>query len=58
MKLSKDKNLDAPVTEVMDHNVVILYDYASINEAARGMEENGVTSVLVRDSQSDLRKWR
>ena len=52
MKLSEDKNLDAPVTEVMDYNVVILDDSASINEAARGMEENGVTSILVRDSES------
>lgn len=52
MKLSEDKNLDAPVTEVMDHNVVILDDSASINEAARSMEENGVTSILVRDSES------
>ncbi|HEY6949089.1 MAG TPA: CBS domain-containing protein [Nitrososphaeraceae archaeon] len=52
MKLSEDKNLDAAVTEVMDHNVVILDDSASINEAARGMEENGVTSILVRDSES------
>lgn len=52
MKLSEDKNLDAPVTELMDHNVVILDDSASINEAARGMEENGVTSILVRDSES------
>jgi signal-transduction protein with cAMP-binding, CBS, and nucleotidyltransferase domain len=52
LKLSEDKNLDAPVTEVMDHNVVILDDFASINEAARGMEENGVTSILVRDSES------
>ena len=52
MKLSEDKNLDVPVTEVMDHNVVILDDSASINEAARGMEENGVTSILVRDSES------
>ena len=52
MKLSEDKNLNAPVTEVMDRNVVILDDSASINEAARGMEENGVTSILVRDSES------
>ena len=52
MKLSEDKNLDVAVTEVMDHNVVILDDSASINEAARGMEENGVTSILVRDSES------
>jgi signal-transduction protein with cAMP-binding, CBS, and nucleotidyltransferase domain len=52
LKLSEDKNLDAPVTEVMDHNVVILDDSASINEAARGMEENGVTSILVRNSES------
>ena len=52
MKLSEDKNLDAPVTNVMDHNVVILDDSASINEVARTMEENGVTSILVRDSES------
>ena len=52
MKLSEDKSLNAAVTEVMDRNVVILDDSASINEAARGMEENGVTSILVRDSES------
>jgi signal-transduction protein with cAMP-binding, CBS, and nucleotidyltransferase domain len=52
LKLSEDKYLNAPVTEVMDHNIVILDDSASINEAARGMEENGVTSILVRDSES------
>jgi len=52
MKLSEDKNLDAPVTNVMDHNVVILDDSASINEVARTMEENCVTSILVRDSES------
>jgi len=52
MKLSEDKNLDAPVTKVMDHNVVILDDSASINEVARTMEENDVTSILVRDSES------
>jgi len=52
MKLSEDKNLVAPVTKVMDHNVVILDDSASINEVARTMEENGVTSILVRDSES------
>jgi len=52
MKLSEDKNLDAPVTKVMDYNVVMLDDSASINEVARTMEENGVTSILVRDSES------
>ena len=52
MKLSEDKYLNAPVTEVVEHNVVILEDSVSINEAARAMEENGVTSILVRDSES------
>ncbi len=54
MKLSEDKYLNAPVTEVMEHNVVILEDSVSINEAARAMEENGVTSILVRDSENGI----
>ena len=52
MKLSEDKYLNAPVTEMMEHNLVILEDSVSINEAARAMEENGVTSILVRDSEN------
>ena len=52
MKLSEDKYLNAPVTEMMEHNLVILEDSVSINEAARAMEENGVTSIMVRDSEN------
>ena len=52
MKLSEDKYLNAPVTEMMEHNLVILEDSVSINEAARAMAENGVTSILVRDSEN------
>jgi signal-transduction protein with cAMP-binding, CBS, and nucleotidyltransferase domain len=52
MKLSEDKYLSAPVTEIMEHNLVILEDSVSINEAARVMEEKGVTSILVRDSEN------
>jgi signal-transduction protein with cAMP-binding, CBS, and nucleotidyltransferase domain len=52
LKLSEDKYLNAPVTEMMEHNLVILEDSVSINEAARAMEENGVTSILVRDSEN------
>ena len=52
MKLSDDKYLNAPVTEFMEHNLVILEDSISINEAARAMEENGVSSILVRDSEN------
>jgi signal-transduction protein with cAMP-binding, CBS, and nucleotidyltransferase domain len=37
---------------MMEHNLVILEDSVSINEAARAMEENGVTSILVRDSEN------
>jgi len=52
LKLSEDKYLNAPVTEMMEHNLVILEDSVSINEAARAMEENGVTSIMVRDSEN------
>jgi len=52
LKLSEDKYLNAPVTEMMEHNLVILEDSVSINEAARAMAENGVTSILVRDSEN------
>jgi signal-transduction protein with cAMP-binding, CBS, and nucleotidyltransferase domain len=52
LKLSEDKYLNAPVTEMMEHNLVMLEDSVSINEAARAMEENGVTSILVRDSEN------
>jgi signal-transduction protein with cAMP-binding, CBS, and nucleotidyltransferase domain len=36
----------------MEHKLVILDDSVSINEVARAMEANGVTSILVRDSES------
>jgi signal-transduction protein with cAMP-binding, CBS, and nucleotidyltransferase domain len=36
----------------MEHKLVILDDSVSINELARAMEANGVTSILTRDSES------
>lgn len=48
-----DAYLSSPVEEIMDKNIIILDESASINEAARVMEANGVTSALVRNSKTD-----
>jgi CBS domain-containing protein len=42
--------LKTPVTDVMDTNVVILDESLTISEAAKIMEEKGISSVLVKDS--------
>lgn len=47
-----DAYLNSPVEEIMDKNVIILDQSACINEAARKMEANGVSSVLVKDSET------
>jgi signal-transduction protein with cAMP-binding, CBS, and nucleotidyltransferase domain len=47
-----DAYLSSPVEKIMDKNVIILDESACINEAARVMEANGVTSVLVRNSKT------
>ncbi len=52
MKLFEDIDLTAPVTQVLEQNVAILDDSASINEAAKEMQFKGVSSVLVRNSRS------
>jgi signal-transduction protein with cAMP-binding, CBS, and nucleotidyltransferase domain len=54
MKIFEDELLLVPVTTVMDRNVVILDDSACINEAARQMEMNKVTSLLVKDFRTGL----
>jgi signal-transduction protein with cAMP-binding, CBS, and nucleotidyltransferase domain len=54
MKIFEEKSLLAPVTTVMNRNVVILDDSASINEAAREMEVNSVTSILVKNSTTGV----
>lgn len=52
MKIFEDESLLAPVTTVMDRNVVILDDSACIHEAAKSMELNSVTSILVKNSKT------
>lgn len=52
MKLSEDIDLAAPVTQVLEQNLVILDDSACVNEAAKEMERKGVSSILVRNSKS------
>ena len=54
MKTIEGKSLLAPVTTVMDRNLVILDDSACINEAAREMEEKGVASILVKDCRTGV----
>ncbi len=52
MKLLEDEYLTAPVTKLMEQNLVILDDSACINEAAKEMKAKGISSVLVRDSKT------
>ena len=54
MKTIEGESLFAPVTTVMDRNLVILDDSACINEAAREMEEKGVASILVKDCRTGV----
>ena len=54
MKTIEGKSLLAPVTTVMDRNLVILDDSACINEAAKEMEEKGVASILVKDCRTGV----
>jgi signal-transduction protein with cAMP-binding, CBS, and nucleotidyltransferase domain len=54
MKILEDETLFAPVTTVMDRNIIILDDYACINEAAKEMEANSVTSILVKNSRTGI----
>lgn len=49
LKLFEDMDLIHPVTQVLEQNVVILDDSASINEAAKEMQRKGVSIVLVRN---------
>jgi signal-transduction protein with cAMP-binding, CBS, and nucleotidyltransferase domain len=44
--------LKTPVIDVMDKKVIILDESVSINECAKIMENQGISSVLVRDSSS------
>jgi signal-transduction protein with cAMP-binding, CBS, and nucleotidyltransferase domain len=54
MKTIEGESLLAPVTTVMDRNLVILDDSACINEAAKEMEEKGVASILVKDFRTGV----
>jgi hypothetical protein len=38
-----------PVTQVLEQNVIILDDSASINEAAKEMQRKGVSIIRVRN---------
>jgi signal-transduction protein with cAMP-binding, CBS, and nucleotidyltransferase domain len=50
----EDESLFAPVTTVMDRNIIILNDSACINEAAKEMEANSITSILVKNSRTGI----
>jgi len=52
LKVAQDEYLKTPVSEIMDKSVIILDDAVCINEAARVMEANGVSSILVRNSKN------
>jgi len=52
MKDLPEEFLKVPVIDVMDENIVILEESASIIECAKVMEARGVSSVLVKDSNT------
>lgn len=52
LKVAQDAYLKTPVSETMDKSVIILDDAVCINEAARVMEANSVSSILIRNSKT------
>jgi CBS domain-containing protein len=52
LKVTQDAYLKTPVSEIMDKSAIILDGAVCINEAARVMEANGVSSILVRNSKT------
>jgi CBS domain-containing protein len=53
MLLSERENLELPVREIMETNVVILDETTSVSAAAGIMKTKGISSVLVKDHHSD-----
>src|SRR6478736_2559656 len=53
MLLSDRKNLELPVSEIMEKSVVILDESTSVSAAAGIMKTKGISSVLVNDHHSD-----
>ena len=56
MLLSERENLELPVREIMETNVVILDETTSVSAAAGIMKTKGISSVLVKDHHSDAIK--
>ncbi len=56
MILHTKENLQHEVSEIMEKNLVILDESASIYESAKVMQTKGISSVLVKDSQSGIIK--
>lgn len=52
--LQSKENLKRQVREIMDKDFVVLDQSTSIIEAAKTMKKNGVSSILVEDSNSDI----
>lgn len=52
MILHTKETLQLEVSDIMDKNLVILDESASIYEAAKVMQTKGISSVLVKDSHS------
>lgn len=52
MILHTKENLQLVVSEIMEKNLVIVDESASIYEAAKVMQTKGISSVLVKDSHS------
>src|SRR6478672_2632759 len=53
MLSSDKKNLELPVSEIMERSVVILDESTSVSAAAGIMKTKGISSALVKDHYSD-----
>jgi len=53
MLSSDKKNLELPVSEIMERSVVILDESTSVSAAAEIMKTKGISSILVKDPHSD-----
>ena len=53
MLLSDKENLELPVSEIMEKSVVILDESTSVSAFAEIMKTKGISSILVKDHNSD-----
>jgi len=55
MKLLPKEYLELPVTGIMEKTVIIVDESTSVNESAKIMKTNGISSILVKDRSDTIK---